>query len=210
MRLLPLLPSAHPSAWKPEDDPGERQGCPDQPDLPCRFCGFHGPGWLEPVHLNGDHADGTPQNLVPGCVLCHLVQHLNRPFITREATLVWLPEMSQAAVVTLARQVHRVLRAHGEPPAMDRRPRRDTPALRSAYRAYRVLLDREVAADSRLGTSSPRDLGAALLQLSPDAYARRGDLLAGVRLLPLGRLYRGSDDAYPRLLDALPPLAAAA
>lgn len=67
-----------------------------------------------------------------------------------------------------------------------------------------TLKERADAAFARLGTTSPRDLGAAFLGLPPKSYARRDKLLGGLRLLPLGRLLRGGRDGYPALLSQLP------
>ena len=205
MRLLPLMLSAHPSAWNADAE--ERQGAAFTDDEGCRFCGLAARGWLEPFHVNGDHADNRPANVLPGCALCHLTQHLDRPTIDEEVTLIWLPEMSQAALNNVVSQIHRIFRAHGEPPAMGRRPRIDTQALRAAYVAYQALAERGKAAHSRLGTTSAADLGAALIGLRPEAYERRAVLLAGVRLLGRGRLYRQGREVYPQLLDALPAAA---
>lgn len=204
MRLLPLVLSAHPSAWN-ADAGGLQRERTVSPDSSCQFCGFRAPGWQEPFHLNGDH-DDTPGNLAVACVLCSLTQHLGRPTIDAEATLIWLPEMSQAALNAIARRIHRGLQAQGEPPHMGRRPQSDTPELRALYCAFMALQERGIALQSRLGTTSPRALGAALLGLDPAAYERRASLLGGTRLLPRGRLYRDGEDVYPQLLEAFNPI----
>lgn len=203
MRLLPLVLSAHPSAWN-ADAGGPQRERTVSPDSSCQFCGFRAPGWQEPFHLNGDH-DDTPGNLAVACVLCSLTLHLGRPTIDAEATLIWLPEMSQAALNAIARRIHRGLQAQGEPPHMDRRPQSDTPELRALYCAFTALRERGIAAQGRLGTTSPRALGAALLGLDAAAYERRASLLGGTRLLPRGRLYRDGEDVYPQLLEAFNP-----
>ena len=206
MGLLPLIPSAHPSAWTADAAGGGRQQCPlPDPDPnpgPCRFCGQPPAGWQAPFHRNGDHADDTPENIVAACPLCHLAQHLNRPTIEQEAVLVWLPEMTQGVLNGLVRGIHLILHAHGEPAPLERRPRAETDAVFAAYAAHKALQDRSAAARARFGTTSPRQLGAALLALSPAAYADRAERLGGVRLLPRGRLFRGGDDIYPEILAA--------
>ena len=204
MNLLPLALSAHASAWNPAGVPGgaEGQGCPAL-DVLCRFCGLDAAGWQEPFHLDGDHDDASPDNRVPACPLCHLCQHLDRPRIHEEAALIWLPQVSKAAVIALARAANLVLHAHGEPAHMGRgRPVRDTPALRAAWAACHALRERAVSAEERLGSASPPDLAAALLALSPAARARGAVLLRGLRLLPLGRLYQQGRDVYPQVLDS--------
>jgi len=200
MRLQPLVLSAHPSAWN-ADAGSLRRERKVSPDSSCQFCGFRAPGWQEPFHLNGDH-DDTPGNLAVACALCSLTQQLGRPTIDAEATLIWLPEMSQAALNAVARHIHHGLRAQGEPPHMERRPQSDTPELRALYSAFTALRERGAAAQSRLGTTSPRALGAALLGLDPAAYEHRASLLGGTRLLPRGRFYRDGQDVYPQLLEA--------
>ena len=53
---------------------------------------------------------------------------------------------------------------------------------------------------ARVGTASPRELGLALLELSSVAYARRAQLLGGLRLMPLGRFFQGEHDVYPEIV----------
>ena len=203
MPLLPLALSAHVSAWNPVGVTDGVEGQRPALDRSCQFCGLDAAGWQEPFHCDGDHANGSPGNIVSACPLCHLCQHLDRPHIHEEAALIWLPEMSQAAVIALARGVHLVLHAHGEPAHMDRGiPVRDTPALQSAWATHDALRKRSHSAEERLGTASPLDLSAALLGLSPAALKRGGVLLRGLRLLPLGRLYHGRHDVYPKILAA--------
>lgn len=200
MALLPLVLMAHPSAWFVEQLPGERQNPLASSPPSCRFCGWSAPGWLETFHLNGDHGDASPGNLVLACVLCHLTQHLDRIKTDREACLIWLPEMSQAAVVALARRIHIAFARNGEPPDLSRPPRHYDPELAAAYSAYCALLDRRPALEARLGTGAPADLGAAILQYGIARHGKRAHLLKGVRLLPRGHLYRDGTDIYLDLL----------
>src|SRR5206468_2857197 len=79
------------------------------------------------------------------------------------------------------------LHGNGEPADMRRIPRSTGPGVLEAFRAYRALRERAAPAFDRLGSNSFAELGATLLDLRPKAYARRGELLAGLRLLPLGQ-----------------------
>lgn len=203
MLLLPLALSAHASGWSPLGAPDGTSGQHPGLDASCRFCGFDAAGWQEAFHLDGDHANAAPANVAAACPLCHLCQHMDRPTIAGEAVLIWLPEVSQGAVIALARRIHLVLHAHGEPPHMERgRPVRNDPPLAAAWAAQLALRERAKPAERRLGTSSPLDFAAALLGLSPAARRRGAALLQGLRLLPLGRLYRDRTDVYPDVLDA--------
>ena len=135
------------------------------------------------------------------CALCNLPQHLERPRIDEEATLVWLPEISQPALNATMREIHVALRALGEDVHADAVFRTRASALSNLYYARAVLADRRGAAEARVGTASPRELGLALLELSPVAYGRRGELLEGLRLLPLGRFFEDDKDVYPEIVD---------
>jgi intracellular multiplication protein IcmJ len=204
----PLVLSAHPSAWTAEAVAGERMA--GAPDLTlCQFCGQPTAGWQVPYHLNDDHTDNTPANIVRSCPLCHLPQHLNRPQIDREAVLIWLPEMAQGAISVLARHIHLTCVAAGFAPHDAQTVRAPAARALAGLHAFRALYERRAAAELRLGTTSPKQLGAALLDLPPPDYERRTKLLAGIRLLPTGRLFQDERDIYPEMLrDWAPPRAA--
>lgn len=147
------------------------------------------------------------------CPLCSACLTLNRPRIEEEFALIrlpdtpqapWLRQVSQADINDLARSCHLIFHAHGEAPHMQQRPKVDTPALRSAYRAFHALLTLIPGAVDHLDTTSPRDLGAVLTSLAGDPKKRRmaETHLRNVRLLPLGHLYQNGRDIYPEVLDA--------
>ncbi|MCB8883046.1 hypothetical protein ACELLULO517_22550 [Acidisoma cellulosilytica] len=136
------------------------------------------------------------------CVLCALVQNLVRPRIDEEACIVWVPELSQPAVNVMIRRVHLTLRAHKERVETDAKPTKAVGIIPALYHVAQALLDRRREAAARLGTSSPSELADALLRLPADAYSGRDRLLGGARLLPLGRLYDGSSDIYPEIVDS--------
>lgn len=148
--------------------------------------------------------------MVLACPLCALTQHLDRPEIDREAEVIWLPTMTQAVVNVLVRQIHLGLRTEGHNPKLALGLRGEPPsfAVRRLRTAYLTLHERAEAAALRLGTSSPRQLGAALMEFSRADYERRDVLLAGARLLPLGALYRHDRDIYPEILDSWASLSA--
>ena len=202
MARLPLLLSAHSSAWSADIGSGERKAGPSSGT--CRFCGQETAEWQEAFHLNDDHTDDAATNVVVSCPLCHLAQHLGRPEIEREAVLIWLPEMAQSALNLLVREMHLRCLQVGVAPraAMEATVSPGPAAARDAHAALGALRARAQAADTRLGTTSPRQLGLALLEMSPGDYARRGELLGGTRLLPLGQVFQDGRDVYPDMLQA--------
>lgn len=185
----------------------EATGPAPPPATPCAYCGA-------PVGTAGalvaDDA-GAPR---PACPLCALPRCLGRPRIEEEVALVWLPEMSGAALSTLARAVAARIAAAGErhdglegavaggaaPPGFAL----DVPDLRAAWIARAAVLARGAEVEDRLGTRSPRDLARALARLPPAAAARRAERLSGLRAFPLGRLHDAvtGADVFPDLATA--------
>jgi intracellular multiplication protein IcmJ len=179
-------------------DPALCCGAVKTPDanVACAFCGEAAGPWVG----QGYRHSGS-QHAAPACALCNLPQHLERPRIDDEATLVWLPEISQPALNATLRGIHVALQALGEDVHADAVFRTRSPALSNLYYARAILADRRGAAEARVGTASPRELGLALLELSPGAYERRGELLEGLRLLPSGRFFEEDKDVYPEIVD---------
>jgi intracellular multiplication protein IcmJ len=182
MRLQPLVLSVRES---------RKAGCAQSS---CPFCGVRFAERQEPFLC----PDGT--NDFP-CAPCHLVRHLERDTIAEEAVLIWLPEMTQAALNALAHGAHRRL-AHDGALRWAARPFALTPdeVPNGALEAIRALEARSFEAETRLGASSPRVLGAALLRMKPKAYEDRARLLGGLRLWPRGRFFVDGEDIYPQLI----------
>jgi intracellular multiplication protein IcmJ len=158
----------------------------------CRYCG------APAGHTPNDFIDGAAS----ACTLCGLALHLERPRIADEARLIWLPEMSQAALSVVMRRLHTGLRGLGERLEASARPSLAVGELPLLYHAQQGLLDRSREAEVRFGSSDPSELADALARLSRAAYAHRGALLGGLRLLPLGRLFAGAEDIYPAVVDS--------
>ena len=206
MRLLPLVPSAHLSAWIPDaDTEGVREAHHAtllRDEYTCRFCGFQALDRQDVVPVEGNPINQTADKLVTSCVLCATVQQLGRPTAAQEAVLIWLPQMSQAVLNNMVRGIHLSLRLEGQSPLLGNRPTKDTPLVRAAWRAYDALAARQPDADLHIGTVSPVELAAALLDMAPASYARRGDMLGGIRVLHRGQHFRNGTDVYPEILKS--------
>lgn len=200
--LLPLTFGTHPSAWSAALDGGEPCGQayagPAHQAGPCRFCGDPRPVGPAPLPVDGDHTNRQAENLATACLHCRALHRLGCEQIEQEAVLIWAPDLTQAALNWLVRAVHRTFLAHGEAPILTSRPRADTPRLRAAFRTYQALERLSLDAERRIGTTSPRDLGAALLAMPP----HRRTVPAGMRLLHLGRHHIAGRDVYPALFEA--------
>jgi len=182
VRLAPLVLSVRES--------GRKAGCAQSS---CPFCGVRFAEGQEPFLCPDGSADFS-------CAPCHLVRHLERDTIAEEAVLIWLPEMTQAALNALAHGAHKRLAREGalrwaSPFAL-------TPdeVPNGALETIRALEARSVEAETRLGASSPRVLGAALMRMKPRLYEDRARLLGGLRLWPRGRFFVDGEDIYPQLI----------
>jgi hypothetical protein len=153
----------------------------------CRFCG----GGLG-LHAGDEGA----------CALCVLVRHLDRPRIDAEATLIWLPEMSQAALVCLVRELHTQSLLAGERPDGKGGAALVTVERSALHFARGALAARGAVAAEHLGSERPSELAQVLTRLSVAAYGQRRRLLGGLRLLPSGRFFIGSDDVYPAIVES--------
>ena len=191
-RLLPLILSGDLEAG---GDPGA-SGSAEVATQPCAFCGVHSGPWQSSVRSPDDG-----QRLVAACPLCFLCFHLERPSIDSEAVLIWLPEMSQAALNVTMRALHIELRALGEDLDDADQQRSNTPGRAHLDYARAIFGERGAAAVARLGTDRPSELAAGFFRLSPSAYANRAKLLGGVRLLPRGHFYDRGADVYPEIVD---------
>ena len=179
--LRPLLISIHRDDQTPE---------PAQSTVPTEDCAYCGDSL-------GPHAEAERC-----CAVCTLVRHLERPRIDEEAHLIWLPEMSQAALICLLREMHCRIRDAGESFDGEAGPAVVSPERRALHYARLALASRSKMANEHLGTSRPSELACVLTHLSRAAYDRRHHLLGGLRLLPSGRLFVGAEDVYPAIVDS--------
>jgi hypothetical protein len=201
MALEAITLSIDVTAWaKTPKQPGAMNDV-GRAGMRCAFCGLP-TGKCQMQSPRPRKSDGDSAGGLPACPLCALPQHLERPRIDDETALVWLPEMSQQAINAMMREIHIQIRALGEDVQADSVFKKQSPSHRSLHYARAVLSERIQPAIERVGTSSGHELGLALLELSPAAYARRAALLGGLRLMPLGRFFEGDKDVYPEIVDA--------
>lgn len=167
-KLAPLLISVGPNTLA---EPGGKD---------CAYCG-------NPLGLHAGE-DGA-------CAVCTPVLHLDRPRIDEEARLAWMPEMTQAAMSCLIREIHCQLWVANESSSVG------AGSNQAAVHFARQALDaRAELAILHLGTDRPSELAQALGLLRPDIYAQRHRVLAGLRVLPAGRFFVGTEDVYPAIL----------
>lgn len=213
MNLLPLIPSAHPSARLAEAVGAQRQDlCQhalERARHTCQFCGLPAGGWQDVFHLDDDHDNWTPANLAASCPLCHAVQHIGSPTANQDMHVIWLPDVEQPLLNVLVRGIHTILHGHGVPTTLTARHMPDDAPLEAAWRAYAALDGRRDAANRVIDSHYPLDLADALAAMSQRDYARRATLLGGLRLLHRGQMLRHGRDLYPAQLTLWATRAAA-
>lgn len=216
---LPIVLSVKARNWRQNDEASEdadaafknvRRKALERDDNTCRFCGFRAHSWQEVHHLNDDHADNRLENLVTACIFCHMCHHIGRAGLNDEASIVWLPEISQARISHLVRS-SLVAQRWAEPYITN--ARHGAPSLVQAAKfiadAAKSLMakmrSREAEADRILGTSSATILAEALMGIansgSSEAYEQRAKYLHGIRLLPTGSRYAAGSDIMPKIID---------
>lgn len=146
----------------------------------CQFCNFRAPKYQDVHHLNDNHDDNRPENLITTCVLCHMAHHVGFAGQSKRGTLIYLDPglgMDQATLNQLVRTLwiaeasdEKAVRLH---------------ALTLLSRLYKAAVN----ARRVIGTSDPTVLGDFLLGLSEAQYRRRGEVLSGIYLLPLKEGY---------------------
>jgi hypothetical protein len=205
MRLLSLIPSAHPSAWRSFGTGLVRQETllevHRRDAAACRFCGQQGDPEPGIVYLDGDRDNATADNLATACILCAAPQNLTRRSAAMEVLPIWLPELTQRALNTLIRGLQDIRVAQGFSPCLEICPPHDTPRDRQIAGIYTALAERALDLEARSGIAHPAELASLFLRIDPRRGACPVQLLHGLRFLHRGRHFSGVRDIYPRLLE---------
>ena len=204
MRLLPLIPSAHPSGWLFLGAGLIRQETAFEvhrrDEASCRFCGQQGDVQPGIVYLDGDRNNPALDNLATACILCMAPQNLTRRSAAMEVLPIWLPELTQRALNTLIRGLQDIRTAQGFSPCLEICPPHDTPRDRQIAGIYTALAERALDLEARTGIAHPAELASLFLRVDPKAGACPAQLLHGLRFLHRGRYFSGTTDIYPKLL----------
>lgn len=208
-RVVPeLVMSAKRSVWRMNDHGGEgadkeferlRHAVLDACGGRCEFCTLASARFQEVHHGDDDHRNNSRENLFGSCPLCHQVFHTGLAGMRDGGRIIYAPELTQAEINQLslliwtiertkdAAVVDQILfkRIHASAVKLrgDLENRQGTVLLRmAAYLKERKLLPEGMKIT--LSHYSPSLFANVLMSLDAQTYAKRGELLGGLRLLP--------------------------
>lgn len=143
-------------------------------DYTCQFCGFKSNKFQEVHHVDDNHKNNDPSNLITACPLCHQVYHIWFAGKHKMGTIVRIPELSQIELNNLTRILW-IAQMSSD----------------IHIKKYAELLENNIrltgqsSAKEYLDTFDPCIVGEILQQLSPKEYLARTVQMKGFHLMPL-------------------------
>lgn len=144
----------------------------------CRFCGYTSRQFNHCHHLDGNHANNVPQNMVVADTLCHAYHHLGQQAsqdqfaadnLGRKTVLAAIPELSPTDVNLLQRAIGVALH--------------DPQEEEVARAMHKLLTDRAEVVREAFGTFHTGDFAAAMKELNDAEYENRVHVVGGLRLV---------------------------
>lgn len=231
--LPPLVMSAKRSVWRMHDHAGEsdrafaqvRKSILEAYDYTCGFCGHRAEKYQEVHHLDDDHKNNQPGNLVCACPLCHQVFHVGLAGMRDGADIVYVPEMSQAEINQLVLVLWLVTETD-ESRFKDQQERLYFSRLAGRAKTIQGILENrrgtvqlklkealkdkgfppELLARVKISHITPSLFANALMALGDEAYENRQTLLGGLRLIPKPARFRERIQLWSAEQDAILPV----
>lgn len=171
----------------------------------CCYCGFQSKKYQQVVLEGGNARD--IDSVYTACPFCHQCFDLDAVAQMRSGVLIWLPEISQATLHHIARDIYRARITSGEQQDRARVILGRLLTIESDKKADSDksgdVLSRRCIARQQLGTDDPAVL-ANKLRVASGRDAELSRVLEGIRLFPLGRrIIRESDlefNQFPQIL----------
>lgn len=149
----------------------------------CYYCGFASDKYQEIHHIDHNHTNNDPSNLVTVCPLCHQSHHLSLADLHNGASLIWCPELSQQEINDLCR-IAFILKQINDANGIN-----DGHYIsRLAFGSIYSTLERGIGKLEEFfeGASNCGTFGQILLDIkanAPDRYMKRDQWLRGIRML---------------------------
>lgn len=142
----------------------------------CQYCDFRARKYQDVHHLDDNHENNNPDNLITACVLCHMVHHVGFAGQSKRGVLIYLDPKMGMDQASLNQLVRTLWIAEGS----DYKPMR-LQALTLLSRLFKA----SIHARRLVGSSDPTVLGDYLLGLDAASYEARAKALEGIYLLPI-------------------------
>lgn len=187
--LQPLKLAVKRTAWRPaghyESTHGDwsrvREQILSRDRHTCVYCGFASEKYQDVHHLDGDHDNNIPENLVTACMFCHATQHIGLCGKEGRGQLIWLPEMSQASLNHAIRWLE--LGPYAKPEVISHINAPKESLMR--FFDYRIKV-----CVSKFGSADPSSLADHLMSLTDEQYEHDVSIrLSPVRLFPVVAKY---------------------
>lgn len=152
----------------------------ERDDFKCTFCDFRSLKWQEVHHIDDNHANNDPANLITTCPLCHACHHVGLAGLEGKGSLIYLePELgfTQAELNQLMRVLWIGERSKNKELSMA--------CIGIQSRIYK----QSVVARNVIGTTEANVLGDFLLNLDEEKYLLRQEKLKGLFLYPFKQHY---------------------
>lgn len=181
----------------------QRPGALERAQYKCFFCAFRSLTQNEVHHLDDDHHNNHPSNLVPVCRLCHPYQHIGEAArrsaipsgieeghlgAAKALGLIRVPNPDEISAQDMNHLLRAIAVALSDP--KESAMAKEVYGLLShpdVFREFAVACygEENVAEPGAKGVMgvSPADMAAALSYLTDDEYAKREEVLAPVRVL---------------------------
>lgn len=149
----------------------------------CYYCGFQSKRHQEIHHLNDDHSDNNPDNLVTVCPLCHQNFHLDTASTTNGGKIIWLPEFSQQELNYLSIAIFIAI----EESESKKEQETNLNFVKIARMIENALSERTLIVEQQIqaGASDPAIFAHALMNMKDTQYEKRFSYLKSFKLLNL-------------------------
>ena len=198
----------------------QRPGVLNRDNWTCRGCGFASvktnrapAGGMEVHHIDDDHHNNLPDNLATLCPFCHMTFTLGRRGYRFDADLIYAPAINQWELNLLHHLIWGLERSvslmeKGDPAAEGWRkaglPDGFTAGLKKASESLqRVHYAGQTRLESQMSGVLPNienmeTVYGALQNLPPADYAKRDQIMAPLRLMPVFERFEASIDLWAR------------
>jgi intracellular multiplication protein IcmJ len=175
----------------------------DQAKGRCEFCGHHSAKYQEVHHLDDDHNNNSPTNLVCACPLCHQDFHIGLAGMREGGEIYYVPELTQEECNAMALMLW-IVDAAADAKRLSKDQELLYTRLSAEAKGFAGFLETRrhpvLAKIKKLleDTAFPKELipkikkehislnllSNILMSQPDDVYDRRQDLLGGLRIVP--------------------------